>query len=53
MGRPTDNPRPYNLGVRINAYSKTILEMYCKQESVNKTTAIERAIKKLEPDIKK
>lgn len=53
MGRPTDNPRPYNLGVRINAYSKTILEMYCKQESVNKTTAIERAIKKLEPDVKK
>ena len=53
MGRPTDNPRPHKLNVRINDTSKNILERYCSQESVNRTEAVERGIKKLENDLKK
>ena len=53
MGRPTDNPRPHKLNVRINDESKRILEEYCSQESVNRTEAVERSIKKLKDDLKK
>ncbi|WP_156136426.1 hypothetical protein [Candidatus Soleaferrea massiliensis] len=53
MGRPTDNPRPYKIGLRINEKTKQILEQYCMQKSVNKTTAIERGIAKLEDDLEK
>ncbi|MDR1630200.1 MAG: hypothetical protein LBS36_08330 [Oscillospiraceae bacterium] len=53
MGRPTDNPRPHKLNVRINDESKQILEEYCLQTSINKTEAVERGIKKLEDDLTK
>lgn len=52
-GRPTDNPRPHKVSIRLNDESKRILETYCEQENTNKTEAIERGIKKLEDDIKK
>ncbi len=52
MGRPTDNPRPHKLNVRINDSNKKILEVYCSQKNVNRTEAVERAIKKLESDLK-
>lgn len=53
IGRPTDNPRPHKISIRINDRSKQILEKYCLQKSVNKTEAIERGIDKLEEDLKK
>lgn len=49
MGRPTDNPRPHKISIRINDEDKKILEDYCKRESVNKTEAISRGIKSLKP----
>lgn len=52
-GRPTDNPRPNKISIRISNEDKQILEDYCEQESVNKTEAISRGIKRLEKDIKK
>ena len=52
-GRPTDNPRPHKISIRINDESKKILESYCEQENVPKTEAIERGIGKLKADIKK
>lgn len=52
-GRPTDNPRPHKISIRINSHSKEILEAYCSQENVSKTEAIERGIGKLEDDLKK
>ena len=53
IGRPTNNPRPHKISIRMNDESKNILERYCLEKSVNKTEAIERGIKKLETDIKK
>lgn len=53
IGRPTDDPKVFKLGVRINSKSKQILDDYCLQENVSKTEAIERGIAKLENDIKK
>lgn len=47
MGRPTDNPRPNKLSIRISDEDKKILEDYCEYENVNKTEAISRGIKKL------
>jgi hypothetical protein len=47
MGRPTDNPRPNKISIRISDEDKEILENYCEKENVNKTEAISRGIKKL------
>lgn len=47
-GRPTDNPRPNKISIRISQEDKEILERYCDKENVNKTEAISRGIKKLE-----
>lgn len=46
-GRPTDNPRPNKLSIRISNEDKRILEDYCEKENVNRTEAISRGIKKL------
>lgn len=52
-GRPTDNPKPYKLTVRVDEKSKQILDAYSKQESISQMEAIRRGIQKLEPEIKK
>ena len=52
-GRPTTNPRPNKLSIRLNNESLETLEVYCEQKKVNKTEAIERAIGKLKDEIKK
>ena len=49
MGRPTDNPRPNKISIRISDEDKNILENYCKEKKVNKTEAISRGIKRLKP----
>ena len=46
-GRPTDNPRPNKLSIRISDEDKKTLEDYCKENNVNRTEAISRGIKKL------
>ncbi len=52
-GRPTDNPKPYKITVRLDQQAETILETYCKQENVERGEAVRRGIKKLAADIKK
>lgn len=52
-GRPTDNPKPYKLTVRVDEESKEILDKYTEQEKVSQMEAIRRGIKKLEADITK
>jgi len=51
MGRPTDNPRPNKLSIRISDADKETLEKYCVEKSVNRTEAISRGIQKLKEDI--
>ena len=46
-GRPTENPKPNKISVRISDEDKKTLEEYCEREKVNKTEAISRGIKKL------
>ncbi|HEY4534265.1 MAG TPA: hypothetical protein VIG61_08940 [Fusobacterium sp.] len=53
IGRPTDNPKPYKITVRIDEESKTILDEYCSKEKVNQMEAVRRGIKKLKDDLKK
>lgn len=53
MGRPTNNPRPHKLSIRINDTSKKIIEGYCNKFNVNVTETIERALIKLRDDVLK
>lgn len=51
-GRPTNNPKPYKITVRLDEKSKEILNRYCEQKKVNQMEAVRQGIKKLEADIK-
>ena len=53
MGRPTDNPKPYQMTLKYDETCKKILEAYCEQEKVNRMEAARRGIKKLKDDLKK
>ena len=53
MGRPTENPKPYQLTVKYDEECKQILAEYCAQEKVKKMEAVRRGIKKLKNDLKK
>ena len=53
MGRPTDNPKPYKLTVRVDEKSMEILKKYSEQENVSTMEAIRRGILHLESDLKK
>ena len=51
-GRPTDNPKPHKIAVKLDQEAKDILEAYCEQEDVSVMEAARRGIKRLEPDLK-
>ena len=53
MGRPTDNPKGKQIGVRLDEECEKILDEYCAQEKVGTAEAARRGIKKLKDDIKK
>lgn len=52
-GRPTDNPKPYKIAVKLDQEAKDVLDAYCEQESVSIMEATRRGIKRLKPDLKK
>lgn len=52
VGRPTNNPKPHKITVRIDDINKKILDAYCKQENVSQMEAVRRGISKLKTDIK-
>ena len=52
LGRPTDNPRPNKLSIRLSDDDKNILEKYCEENQVNRTEAISRGIKSLVSETK-
>ena len=43
-GRPTQDPKPFRIVVRINEKQLKILEKYCKDNNCNKMQAIRKAI---------
>lgn len=51
-GRPTTNPKPYKITVRLDEEAQLILNDYCKQENIEKGEAVRRGLKKLKADIK-
>lgn len=53
VGRPTDNPKPYKITVRIDERSKMILDTYCKNKGVSQMEAVRRGIGKLETETEK
>lgn len=53
MGRPTDNPKPYKLTVRVDQKTMDILTEYVEQEKVTQMEAIRRGINCLSGFIKK
>ena len=53
LGRPTDNPKPYKITVRLDEQAQTTLHRYCQQEGIERGEAVRRGIKKLEDDLKK
>lgn len=52
-GRPTTNPKPYKITVRLDEKSKKILDNYCEQKKINQMEAVRQAIGELEDKIKK
>lgn len=47
IGRPTDNPKPERITVRLDGESCKILNEYCERQKVERSEAIRRGIKKL------
>lgn len=47
MGRPTDDPKPFRLDVRVSEEDLNILEEYCKTTGKTKPQAIRDGIKSL------
>jgi len=52
-GRPTENPKPYKITVRLDEQAEQTLQAYCEQKGVERGEAVRRGIKKLEDEIKK
>ena len=52
LGRPTDNPKPFKITVRLDEQAQSTLQRYCEQENVERGEAIRRGIKKLAEDLK-
>ena len=52
-GRPTDNPKPYKITVRLDEEAQRIMEIYCETQQVERGEAVRRGLKKLAEDIEK
>lgn len=51
-GRPTNNPKSKQIGVRLDEECIDIIDKYTKQENVDMAEATRRGIKKLKSDLK-
>lgn len=52
-GRPTDNPKTFRLGIRLDGATKKVLDLYCAQKKVKLTEAVRQGILKLAPELEK
>lgn len=48
MGRPTDNPKPNRITIRIDNETLNSLDGYCKKKSIERSEGVRRAIQKLD-----
>lgn len=47
MGRPTNNPKPNKLNVRVDDETLNILDEYCKSKNVSRPEGVRDGIKSL------
>lgn len=52
-GRSTDDPKAYKITVRLDEEANAVLQAYCEQESIEKSEAVRRGLKKLKAELKK
>jgi len=52
IGRPTTDPKPLQMNLRLTEKDNAILEAYSKQKGVNKREAARHGIRKLQDDLK-
>ena len=53
MGRPTNNPKPIKLTVRVDDEALMVLDKYCEVKGISRADGVRAGIKKLNDDIKK
>lgn len=53
MGRPTDNPKPHKLTVRLDDTGLEILDAYCAKNQVTRMEGIRQGVYKLKDGLKK
>ena len=47
LGRPTDHPKPYRMGVRIDEKTLQALDAYCREHAQSRSDAVRIAIERL------
>ena len=50
LGRPTSNPKPFSITLRLDSECMDILQAYCKKHNSLRVEAIRTGIKKLKDD---
>ncbi|MED4955920.1 ribbon-helix-helix domain-containing protein [Paenibacillus macerans] len=48
MGRPTDNPKPNKITIRMDNDTLEKLDKYCKNNNIERSEGVRRAIHKLD-----
>lgn len=48
MGRPTDNPKQTQLGIRFDVETLDILDRFCARENVSRAEGVRIAVRMLE-----
>ena len=50
LGRPTENPKPHKLTVRLDDEGLSILDGYCEKKNVTRMEGIRRGVHRLKDD---
>lgn len=52
LGRPTTNPKPHKLTVRLDNTGLEILDNYCQKKNITRMEGIRQGIYRLKDDLK-
>lgn len=47
MGRPTDNPKPVQLGIRFDADTLKTLDEFCREKNITRAEGVRIAVQRL------